>query len=149
MVRILGKTLTAILFMAYSLVALAAETLPEMKVYKSATCGCCAGWIEHLKENGFEVVFENVSNLNQYKQKAGLPRGLGSCHTGFIDGYAVEGHVPAGDIKKLLQERPNVRGIAVPGMPMGSPGMDFGPQKESYETLSYTRDGAVEVFAKH
>ena len=149
MTKITGNILTGIIFMAYSMTGFAAEPLPEMKVYKSATCGCCSGWIDHLKENGFKVTFENVSDVNHYKQKADLPYGLGSCHTGFIDGYAIEGHVPVKDIKKLLLEKPNIRGIAVPGMPMGSPGMDFGSQKESYKTLSYTRDGTVEVFAEH
>ena len=147
--RAIGKTLTAIIFMAYSLVARATDPLPEMVVYKSPTCGCCSEWIDHLKENGFQVTFKNVSNLNQYKQKADLPYGLGSCHTGFIEGYAIEGHVPAEDIKKLLQTKPNIRGIAVPGMPMGSPGMDFGTQKESYKTLSYTRDGTIDIFSQH
>ena len=132
-----------------SLTGQAEELLPEVTVYKSATCSCCSGWIDHLKENGFQVKYENVTDLDTYKQKADLPYGMGSCHTGFVGGYAVEGHVPAEDIKRLLREKPEIRGIAVPGMPMGSPGMDFGPQKENYKTLSYTSDGTVDVFAKH
>ena len=149
MVKFITKMLSAMMLVGITQAGHAEETRPVMNVYKSATCGCCSGWIDHLKENGFQVEFENITDLNAYKQKAGLPYGMGSCHTGFIGGYAVEGHVPADDIKRLLREKPEVRGIAVPGMPMGSPGMDFGSQKESYQTLSYTRDGVVEVFAKH
>ena len=144
-----GKVVIAIILLMLALPGFSEEKFPVITVYKSATCGCCSAWIEHLQENGFEVTFENVTNLSVYKQKADLPYGLGSCHTGFVDGYAVEGHVPAEDIKRLLTEKPDIRGIAVPGMPMGSPGMDFGSRRESYQTLSFTRDGNTEVFAEH
>ena len=147
--RFIKNIFSVFVFSSVALAGHAEELLPEITVYKSAACGCCSEWIEHLRENGFQVKARNVSNLNSYKQKANLPYGLGSCHTGFVEGYAVEGHVPAEDIKRLLKEKPDIQGIAVPGMPMGSPGMDFGSEKESYQTLSYTRDGAIEVFARH
>lgn len=122
---------------------------PVIKVYKSATCGCCKGWVKHMEENGFKVITKNVDNLMDYMKKADLPAGLEACHTGFIDGYAVEGHVPAEDIKRMLKEKPAFRGIAVAGMPAGSPGMDFGNRTSSYQTISYTKDGQRSVYASH
>ena len=105
-----------------SLASFAADEFPEVTVYKSPTCGCCTGWIKHLEESGFEVTSHNVSDVGEYKQKANLPYGMGSCHTAFVGGYAVEGHVPASDIKRMLTEKPAIRGIAVPGMPVGLTG---------------------------
>ena len=122
---------------------------PSMTVYKSATCGCCTEWINHLEENGFNVQAKNVEDLNKYKIMANLPYGMGSCHTGFVNGYAVEGHVPAADIKRMLTEKPNIRGLAVPGMPMGSPGMEYGNRKDAYQVISYTQTGETQVYASH
>ena len=141
---LLGTTLTIA-----SLSALAAETFSTIMVYKSPTCGCCTEWIKHLEENGFKVMSHNVQNMGKYKEKANLPSGMGSCHTAFVDGYAIEGHVPASDIKRMLTEKPAIRGIAVPGMPMGSPGMEYGDRKDAYQTISYTKDGQKSVFASH
>ena len=138
----------AVLILASVLVS-AEELLPEIQVYKSPTCGCCVQWVKHLEDHGFTVNANNVDNLNDYKVKAHLPYSLGSCHTAFIEGYAIEGHVPASDIKRLLTEKPAIHGLAVPGMPVGSPGMEFGSRKDAFQTISYTRDGVTEVFSSH
>ena len=94
---------------------------PEMTVYKSPTCGCCGKWITHMEENGFQVNAVDVLEMNIVKQKYGVSRELASCHTAVVDGYVVEGHVPADDVKRLLSEKPDVMGLSVPGMPVGSP----------------------------
>jgi hypothetical protein len=115
-------------------------------VYKSPTCGCCTKWEEHLRENGFRVVSVPREDMNAIKQEHGVPKGLQSCHTALVDGYAVEGHVPADVIRKLLVERPRVKGVAVPGMPMGSPGME-GPHKDQYEVYTFDVTGPKDVYA--
>lgn len=120
----------------------------EVTVYKSPTCGCCKQWVTHLRDHGFTVKATDVSDVDPYKRKHGLPRRLGSCHTALVDGYVIEGHVPADDIKRLLTERPNVKGLAVPGMPMGSPGME-GPRKDPYAVLSFDAQGNSRVYARH
>ncbi len=117
-------------------------------VYKSPTCGCCSKWIDHLETNGFDVEFKNVTSVDPIKRMNGVPANLASCHTAIIGGYFIEGHVPAEDVKKLLQERPEVAGLAVPRMPIGSPGME-GPNPEPYVVLAVGKDGAIEVFARH
>lgn len=147
--RLKWLILSLLTYLVFTRLAVATEPLPEIKVYKSPTCDCCSAWIEHLEQNGFKVSFENVSDVNVYKQKANLPRQLASCHTGFIEGYAVEGHVPAGDIHQMLQEQPDIQGLAVPGMPMGSPGMDFDSRKAAYNTISYTKGGELAIYASH
>ena len=126
----------------------AAEDPAEVTVYKSPTCGCCGKWVSHLEENGFRVITHNVSNVTPVKTKAGLPPGLASCHTAFVEGYVIEGHVPASDVARLLKERPAVEGLAVPRMPIGSPGME-GPNPERYEVLSFDAHGKTAVFATH
>jgi hypothetical protein len=123
------------------------QELPTVLVYKSATCGCCNGWIEHLREAGFTVDARDVPDINSVKVDAGVPRAMSSCHTALVDGYVVEGHVPAEQIRRLLAERPDVEGIAAPGMPIGSPGME-GPGATPYEVLSFSRDGSSAVFAE-
>ncbi|WP_263322341.1 DUF411 domain-containing protein [Endozoicomonas sp. Mp262] len=144
------KTLFLGIVMVFSTVSsYAADSSSTINVYKSAACGCCKEWVYHLEENGFKVISHDVSDLETYKKRANLPYDLGSCHTAFVDGYAVEGHVPATDIKKMLTEKPDIRGIAVPGMPMGSPGMEYGNRKDPYQTISYTRDGNKSVYASH
>jgi hypothetical protein len=122
-----------------------AEAGPVVTVYKTPTCGCCTLWEDHLRENGFQVVSHAISHaeLDQVKVRHGLPAALGSCHTGIVDGYVVEGHVPADVIHRLLAERPAVDGITVPGMPMGSPGME-GPFTEPYEVFTF-REGRAEA----
>lgn len=118
-----------------------------MEVYKSASCGCCGDWAKHLEINGFTVNVHNVANPSDYRERFGIPNELGSCHTAMVQGYAIEGHVPAADIKRLLAERPKAKGIAVPSMPPGSPGMD-GPYKASYDVMLVTADGRYTVY-KH
>jgi hypothetical protein len=113
---------------------------PEIAVYKSASCGCCTDWITHLQENGFTVKARDVANPSDYREKFGIPAALGSCHTGMVAGYAIEGHVPAREIKRLLAERPKARGLAVPAMPMGSPGME-GARSDPFDVLLVQMDG--------
>ena len=120
----------------------------EVTVYKSPTCGCCNAWIKHLEANGFAVRAHNVNDLDAYKRRHGVTPQLAACHTALVDGYVVEGHVPAADIKRLLAERPKVKGIAVPGMPMGSPGME-GPIKEPYSTVTFDDAGRTTIYARH
>ena len=124
--------------------------LPLVTVYKSASCGCCAAWIEHMKESGFPVEAHNADNLNQYKIKAKLGAGLGSCHTAFVGGYAIEGHVPANDVKRLLAEKPDISGLTAPGMPMQSPGMaPKGSKPKGYDVVSFKDGKAVGVFNRY
>ena len=120
-------------------------------VYKTPTCGCCSLWVEHLKKNGFQVEVNDVSaaQVRGVSQAAGLTEDNTSCHTARIGGYIVEGHVPAADIQRLLKEKPAVAGIAAPGMPMGSPGMEQGGRADAYNVIAFTKDGKTSVFAKH
>ncbi|PWQ92407.1 metal-binding protein [Leucothrix pacifica] len=128
----------------------APKALPLVTVYKSATCGCCSAWIDHMKDNGFPVEAHNSDNLNEYKVKAKLGASLGSCHTAFVDGYAIEGHVPANDIKRLLSEKPDISGLTAPGMPMNSPGMaPKGSKPSGYDVISFKDGEAVGVFTKY
>jgi hypothetical protein len=117
-------------------------------VYKSPTCRCCGKWVSHLKDNGFEVEAINRRDMDGVKSEAGIPGPLASCHTAIIGGYVIEGHVPATDIKRLLKERPDVAGLTVPGMPMGSPGME-GHRQDRYDVLTFTRTGDTTVFSRY
>lgn len=122
---------------------------PAITVYKSPTCGCCSKWEDHLKAEGFIVVSKVEDDLSPVKKKQGIPAALQSCHTGVVQGYVIEGHVPAASIKKLLAKKPKgVKGLAVPGMPMGSPGME-GPYTEKYDVLSFEKGGKTAVFDKY
>jgi hypothetical protein len=118
---------------------------PAITVYKSEGCGCCEGWITHLQKAGFTVDAHNVPDTAVYRDKFGIPQELASCHTGQVDGYALEGHVPAADIKRLLARRPKARGLAVPSMPLGSPGME-GPRKDPYDVLLVQLDGRHTIY---
>ncbi len=120
-----------------------------MTVYRSPTCGCCGKWIEHAKQNGFKVKDIVRDDMQVIKEKHSLPDKLASCHTAIVDGYVVEGHVPAGDIQKMLDSKSKVAGIAAPGMPMGSPGMEMGGQADPYKVVSFDKEGKFEVFASH
>lgn len=117
-------------------------------VYKSPYCGCCTGWIEYLKSNGFEVTVVEQHDLSDLKAKYGIRPKLQSCHTAIVDGYAIEGHVPVDDIWKLLDERPNVTGLTAPGMPQMSPGMSS-IEPKGYDVLSFDRNGRTEVFSRY
>lgn len=123
----------------------ARAALPAIEVYKTPSCGCCHLWVEHLRANGFSVNAHDVDDTTAYRQKLGVPKALGSCHTGVVGGYAVEGHVPAREIKRLLAERPKVGGLAVPAMPLGSPGME-GPRSDPYDVLAFHADGRYAVY---
>ncbi len=125
--------------------------LPPMTVYKSASCGCCKGWVDHARGAGFTVRTVDTEDLASVKREMGVPARLQSCHTVVVGSYVVEGHVPAADVKRLLSQKPKVRGLAVPGMPLGSPGMEQGPPSgyDRYDVLSFTSEGTTAVFASH
>lgn len=123
-----------------------AQDLPAITVYKSPSCGCCAKWVDHLEENGFDVKSIDTPDVNPTKMQHGVPGELASCHTALVDGYVVEGHVPADVIKKMLEEEPEIVGLAVPGMPMGSPGME-GSRVDNYDVIAFQKDGTRSVFA--
>lgn len=125
-----------------------AEQPGTVTVYKSPTCGCCSKWVEHLEDHGFSVETHELRDVTPIKIANGVPRELSSCHTALVGGYVVEGHVPAADVIRLLDQRPPVVGLSVPGMPIGSPGME-GPNPEPYRVLSFDALGRVEVFAAH
>lgn len=127
----------------------ASADLPEVTVYKSPTCGCCAKWVTHLRESGFPVKVEEQVNVNPVKRQMGVPENLASCHTAVVEDYVVEGHVPAQDIKQLLQEKPTFRGLSVPGMPIGSPGMERGDYVEPYSVVGFTPEGDTTVVAQY
>lgn len=119
-------------------------------VYKSPTCGCCTGWVDHMKEQGFKVEVHDVNDLTAIKRQFAVPSDLESCHTALHGGYVIEGHVPAEDIRRLIQERPAVAGIAVPGMPVGSPGMEVpGQPADRYNVVAFEKGGARSTFASH
>jgi hypothetical protein len=121
----------------------------EMHVYKTPYCGCCAKWVEHMEQNGFKVTVENRDNLKDIKQQHGVRPALESCHTGLIDGYVVEGHVPADVVQQFLEEKPEgAIGLTVPGMPIGSPGMEQGNRYDRYDVLTFDKEGNTTVFAK-
>lgn len=127
-----------------------AQALPVVQVYKSVSCGCCKEWVKHLEANGFSVQAHDVDNLLPYKEQAKLGAGMGSCHTAFVDGYAIEGHVPARDIKRLLLEKPEISGLTVPRMPIGSPGMEVeGRPADAYQVLSYKDGKELGVFTDY
>jgi len=119
----------------------------EMVVYKSPTCLCCDKWVQHVRKAGFRTRVESVADVSPVKEEHGVPAMLGACHTALVDGHAIEGHVPADDVRRLLEERPAAAGLAVPGMPMGSPGME-GARRDRYEVIAFQRDGTGTVFSR-
>jgi hypothetical protein len=123
----------------------------SIEVWKSATCKCCVDWVKHLEANGFAVTVNAAepSMLDRIKRQAGIGPDLAACHTAKIGGYVIEGHVPARDIKRLVAERPDALGLTVPGMPVGSPGMEQGAEIEPYDVLLIKKDGTTEVFARY
>ena len=122
--------------------ALAQGALPNIAVTKDPSCGCCGNWVTHLKQAGFPVEVTDSAEVNRLKVRLGVPKALASCHTAEVDGYVVEGHVPALAIKRLLAERPKGRGLAVPGMPVGSPGMEVeGMEPGNYEVILFGAEG--------
>ena len=129
----------------------ASADIPKIAVYKTPTCGCCSAWIEHIKKAGFYVKSINVTygELAGLKRRYSIPLELSSCHTAFVNNYFVEGHVPAEDIKDLIFKKPDALGLSVPNMPLGSPGMEMGNQKDPYDTLLVKRNGNSKVFRSH
>lgn len=126
----------------------AAPPLPTVTVYKSPSCMCCGKWIEHMQVNGFPVVVHDTEDLTPQKVRLGVPPAMGSCHTAEVDGYLVEGHVPAADIKRMLVEKPQAKGLVSPGMPQSAPGMDS-MLKVPYEVLLVSDDGRTATYARH
>lgn len=134
-------------------VASLAQRAPKtaVEVWKDASCGCCKEWVRHLEENGFSVVVHDTGNA-QMRARLGIPQKFGSCHTALVGGYAVEGHVPARDIQRLLKERPAAAGLAAPGMPVGSPGMDdpaYRGRRDPFDVLLVLKSGEARIFASH
>lgn len=138
-------------FAAFVPLAGSAQGGPAIHVLKDPNCGCCTAWIEILKENGFTVTTERSFGtlLIQHKLENGIPQNMTSCHTGEVEGYMIEGHVPVADIRKLLAERPDAVGLAVPGMPYGSPGMGPEDEREAYDVFLIRKDGSTEVFTSY
>lgn len=127
---------------------LAADT-NKVEVYKSASCGCCSLWVEHMKKSGFSVEVHDVRNVAPFRERFGVPDSMASCHTAVVGGYAIEGHVPAADVKRLLREKPKAAGIAVPGMVQGSPGMEQGRGKDPYNVVLFNASGRTTIFSAH
>jgi hypothetical protein len=121
---------------------------PTITVYKDPDCGCCKSWVEHLLKHGYRVDAKDTPGMTGIKRTLGIPDALSACHTAIVNGYLIEGHVPAADIARLLKEKPEVAGLAVPGMPMGSPGME-GPRAEHYQVLSFDRAGKTKIFTSY
>ena len=141
---------TAVVLLAAGVRTTAQRPQTTMEVYKSATCGCCSKWVDHLRSLGFVVRTTNTEALDALKAKYGVPRQARSCHTALVGGYVVEGHVPGVDVQRLLRERPAIAGIAVPGMPIGSPGMEVsGVKAQPFDVIAFAKDGSTRVFASH
>ena len=123
------------------------QSSPRLTVHKDPTCGCCTGWVEHMKKNGFDVAVNESADMNAIKKGVGIPAAMGSCHTGKIGKYFIEGHVPAADVKRLLAANPDALGLTVPGMPAGSPGMELASGRvQAYDVLLVHKDGTVSVW---
>ncbi len=121
----------------------------EIVVYRSPTCGCCGKWVKHLQDNQFNIEDIVTDDMSSIKEKLGVPGNLASCHTAIVDGYVIEGHVPARDIKRLLKIKPKVVGLSVPGMPAGTPGMEMGGRKDPYQVISFDKEGNYQVFSSY
>ncbi len=148
-ISFIQRTLISLILLLMAVVVTAGNQTdkPEMVVYKSPTCGCCGNWIKHVDAAGFKTSVQNLPNLDAIKQKYGIDRKLQSCHTAIIDGYFVEGHVPADVIQRLLRERPDgAVGLTAPGMPIGSPGMEMGARKDPYDVLLVMNNGDTRVY---
>ncbi len=138
---------SALFFLAAAFISTAANAA-QITVLKSPDCGCCAKWIEHVEQHGFTVKIVETEDMMAVKERLGVPGELISCHTSQVGGYFIEGHVPAADLKRLLAQKPKATGIAVPGMPAGSPGMEIAG-KEPYPTVRVRSDGTTSIFARH
>ncbi len=144
MLKIRDLIVTFSLFAAIPL----AQAAERVEVFKSPYCGCCEKWVEHMRSAGFVVVTKNVNDVASVRKSTGMPEQFSSCHTAKVGGYVIEGHIPAADVKRMLKEKPNAIGLAVPGMPQGSPGMETN-HPQPFDTLLIQADGRGKVFAKH
>ncbi len=148
--RFVAVAFSACLLATVTIVA--QSSTPTLEVFKSPTCGCCSKWVDHAREHGFTAKVTDMPDaaLDELKTKHGIPRTAQSCHTVLVGGYVVEGHVPAPEVKRLLKERPAIKGLAVAGMPLGSPGMEVAGQKpQTYNVISFDKAGEVKVFATY
>jgi len=157
MKRPTGRTIAlSVAFMTVALTTAAVRTSPSntpankptITVYKDPSCGCCKKWIEHLVKNGYRVEAKDTPNMTEIKRTLGVPGALTACHTAVVNGYLIEGHVPAADIDRLLEQKPRIAGLAVPGMPAGSPGME-GMGTQRYQVLTFDKNGKTRVYASH
>jgi hypothetical protein len=131
-------------------ISISAQRGTTIQVFKTPTCGCCHLWVKHLEANGFTTKVTDMDDLSGIKKKYGVPAKANSCHTAVVDGYTLEGHVPATEVKRLLKEKPAaVAGLAVPGMPVGSPGMEYGKTVQPYNVMSFDKAGQLKVFASY
>jgi hypothetical protein len=138
------------LVLALSVRVLLAQSQPTISVLRDPGCGCCLNWVAHLQKAGFKVLIAESPEMDAVKDRRGVPKAVRSCHTGVIDGYVIEGHVPAADIQRLLKDRPAVVGLAVPGMPAGSPGMEVSNGRvQPYDVIAFDKTGKTTVFASH
>ena len=128
---------------------LAASVRTQVAVWKTPNCGCCKDWVKHLETNGFDVVTHDVKETASKRQALGLAEKYGSCHTATVNGYVLEGHVPARDIQRLLRDKPSAIGLAVPGMPVGSPGMEMGTGADAFDVVLVLKDGSSRVFQSY
>lgn len=124
-------------------------TAPLVEVWKTPSCGCCTAWVEHLRAHGFQTQVHDVPDTAPHRARLGIPVAYASCHSATVGGYALEGHVPAADIKALLASRPDAVGLSVPNMPIGSPGMEQGDQRDPYDVLLVQRDGSHRIFSSY
>ena len=138
-----------VLFVGYFITLNNVYANSVIKVYKSATCGCCNKWINYMQKNGFDIKSVNTNDMDTVKQHYRIPKSVKSCHTAIVNGYVLEGHVPANDVKKFLSERKDVLGLAVPGMPIGSPGMEMGSRLDRYAVITFDDEGNVEIFHQY
>jgi hypothetical protein len=144
----LSTLLKPALAVALLIPQLPSATAPVIQVYKTTSCGCCAKWVEHLRANGFDVKVTEVESTDPYRKKFGVPQPLASCHTALVNGYAIEGHVPAREIKRLIESKGSAKGLAVPGMPLGSPGMES-TRTQAYSVMMFDAKGNSVVYQNY
>ena len=144
-----GASALAVLAAMAALSALAGTSPPQVQVFKSKTCGCCGAWVEHLRSAGFAVTVTDVDNTSAARKRLGMPERFGSCHTATVGGYVLEGHVPASEVKRLLAQKTKALGLAVAGMPAGSPGMETGGRLDPYKILLIDHAGRKSVYASY
>ncbi len=140
------QTFAGVLLLFCSIAWTAENAGHEIIVYKDPNCGCCSDWATYLRDNNFTVTEVNVDDISLYKSKYNVPANASSCHTAVIQAYVIEGHVPVEDILRLLQEKTDITGLSVPGMPLGSPGMEMGDRSQAYDVLAINKDGSTSIY---